>query len=425
MNATPASHASAPTPSSTVSCPGDFAETALSVQEARVQILAAAHLCGAEILPLHAAAGRVLAAPIFAAEDSPVRDTSAVDGYAIAAGLGAGLNQIFRPVGEAAAGRRYCGDLKAGDCVRIFTGALVPAGATSVVMQEDVEVNEEGILVKNSAGTRHILARGENHLRGSEVLQAGTPLHALELALLASLGVTEPTVYRVARVAHVVTGTELVDPATTPSLEQVRDCNSALVAALVAREGAELVAQVRLPDDLAACAAAIQALPPHDVLLISGGAGNGRYDLAWPLLQQLGCTMHFRSVRMRPGKPLGFATRGAQLIFVLPGNPVSHWATWQLLVGPALRQSAGVNVPAVGQRLVGQLAAPWRVASDGREVYWPARVELTSSGWRVWPARFRSSGDLSGVVGANALVWAGVAESALPAEASVEFLLLS
>ncbi|MDP2137213.1 MAG: molybdopterin molybdotransferase MoeA [Candidatus Didemnitutus sp.] len=396
----------------------------VSVGAARATVLAGARVLGAERLPFAAASGRRLAADILAGEDCPAFDTSAVDGYAVTARPEPERGSAYRIIGEAAAGRVFQGTLKAGECVRILTGAAVPSGAGAVLRQEDVRREGDGIVVDEETSRDYLRRRAENHAAGSIVLPAGTKLGPIELSILAAHGEVSPLVHRVARVAHLVTGSELVAPDAVPTAGQVRDSNSALIAALVDREGAQLVAQLRLPDDAAVCEATIRNLPDLDVLLISGGAGEGDYDHAVPVLQQVGFSLQFRSVRVRPGKPLGFAVRGAQLAFALPGNPVSHWATWQLFVGPALRQLAGAPEPEAAPRVTGTLATAWRVAASGRDVFWPARAEPSGGGWRVWPARFVNSGDLAGVAGSNSLLCAGADGGDRPAGSTVELMLV-
>ena len=357
--------------------------------------------------PLPAATGRVLAQDLRAPADFPPANLSAVDGYAIADAAAPTVGTRYRVIGEAAAGRPFSGAVGPGECVRIFTGAWLPAGAQRVLMQEHVATTEaQSVTVQRPDSAPRVRTRAENHCAGDVLVRAGSVVGPLEIALAASVGVAALPVHRVPRVAHLVTGSELVRAGAPVAAGQVHDANSPLIAALTTRAGAELVAQALLPDDLAQLEDAARRLPPHEVLILSGGAGHGRYDLACPLLERLGFTLHFRSVAMRPGKPLAFATAQGRLAFALPGNPVSHWATWQLLVAPALRRLAGEAVAAEPSRLVGELTADWTVEAEERAVFWPAHAAPHGASWRVTPLRFLNSGDLAGVLGANALLCA-------------------
>jgi molybdopterin molybdotransferase len=397
------------------------------------EVLARAPRLDAERVPLASALGRVLREPVVADRDSPPFDASAMDGYAVNLGgtrpsagaealadrpdglvreergqarAEAGLHpQSFRLIGESAAGASFAGSVRPGQCVRIFTGAPVPAGADCVVKQEDTA--REGDHVRITIMPRYgdfIRRRGENRRLGAIVVPAGTRLEPPELAALASAGAAHPLVARRPRVAHVVTGSELVPADQTPDEGQIRDSNSSLIAALVARQGGELVGHVHVRDDLTVAQAAIAALPTHDVLLVSGGASVGDHDFARPALKTLGYTLHFEQVNLRPGKPLVFASRGPQVAFALPGNPVSHWVTFQLFVAPLLQKlAAGRDAAPV--RLRGRLAPGGTLpARDARQTIWPARVDIVDGEHHVTLLTLASSGDSNGLVGANALV---------------------
>ncbi|MFZ5496588.1 MAG: molybdopterin molybdotransferase MoeA [Verrucomicrobiota bacterium] len=366
------------------------------------EVLARAPRLAPERVPLAAALGRVLGEPARADLDSPPFDASAMDGYALRA---ADAAQPRRLVGESAAGAAFAGTVGPGECVRIFTGAPVPAGADCVVKQEDTTRDGPNVRMTNSprAGS-FIRRRGENRRAGDIVVPSGTRLGPPELAALASAGVTLPLVTRRPRVAHVVTGNELVPPDRTPVGAQIRDSNSALIAALVARHGGELTAHRQVSDDLAAAQTALAALPDHDVLLISGGASVGDHDCARPALTALGYTLHFQQINLRPGKPLVFASKGDQLAFALPGNPVSHWVTFHLFVAPLLLKLV-TGLDAAPPRLRGRLSPGGPLpAPDARQTIWPARAALVDGEHLLTLLTLASSGDSSGLVGANALV---------------------
>ncbi|MBI2517243.1 MAG: molybdopterin molybdotransferase MoeA [Opitutae bacterium] len=373
----------------------------ISVADALREVLARAPQLAAERVTLAQALGRTLRADARADADSPPFDASAMDGYAARR---ADLATPLRVIGEAQAGAAFAGTVGAGECVRIFTGASVPAGADCVVKQEDVTREGDTIRVARRDEPNFIRRRGENRRAGDIVVPSGTRLGPPELAALAATGTARPEVTRAPRGVHLVTGNELVAPDRTPTGAQIRDSNSTLIAALLAGRGAELVAQIHLRDDLAAARAAVAALPAHDVLLISGGASVGDHDIARPLLEALGYTLHFQQVNLRPGKPLVFASRGAQLAFALPGNPVSHWVVFQLVVGPLL-DHLQTGTGAASALLTGRLAPGAKLPPpDTRHTYWPCRAVIRNGASELTPLSLASSGDGSGLVGANALL---------------------
>jgi molybdopterin molybdotransferase len=201
---------------------------------------------------------------------------------------------------------------------------------------------------------------------------------------------------------------------------QIRDSNSTLIAALIARHGAEFAGHAHVSDDLAAAQAVIAALPAHDVLLISGGASVGDHDFARPVLTALGYTLHFQQVNLRPGKPLVFASKGDRLAFALPGNPVSHWVTFNLFVVPLL-QKLVTGLDAAPLRLRGRLA-PYGLLPppDARQTIWPARATIVDGLHELTLLPLASSGDSSGLAGANALL--PLPARGLDTTESVEFI---
>jgi molybdopterin molybdotransferase len=380
----------------------------ITTAEARQKILRQAAPLPAERVPLAAALDRVLREPAITDLDSPPFDTSAMDGYALGPSHrspGAPPPDAFHLIGESAAGTGFAGTVGPGECVRIFTGAPVPAGADRVVKQEDSTREGTHVHITNMPPSgAFIRRRGENRRAGETVVAAGTKLGPPELATLASAGVTRPLVTRRPRCVHLVTGNELVAPDRPPVGAQIRDSNSTLIAALLARQGADLAGHAHVGDDLAATQAALAALPAHDLLLISGGASVGDHDFARPVLTALGYTLHFQQVNLRPGRPLVFASRGDRLAFALPGNPVSHWVTFHLFVVPLLQKLATGLDPAPARRR-GRLAPGSPLPPpDTRQTIWPARTQTTEGHYEVTLLPLVSSGDGSGLVGANALV---------------------
>ncbi|HEX4348765.1 MAG TPA: molybdopterin molybdotransferase MoeA, partial [Verrucomicrobiae bacterium] len=259
------------------------------------------------------AGGRVLRQDVAAREDVPGFDRSAMDGYAIASD---DTSEKFRIVAEIQPGAMPKRKITRGECARIFTGAPIPAGASQVVMQEDVCIEGEFMVPLKRSGVMHIRHRGEDAHKGDLLLKPGTALGAGELALLASLGRTQLKIAPTVRVAHFATGDELVAPDQKVKPGQIRDSNSTLVAALVRQFGGEMVKQERVADDFGLLLKKTRALKKsYDLLLLSGGASVGDYDFGKKLLAALGFKIHFTAINLRPGKPLVFATRGRQAAF--------------------------------------------------------------------------------------------------------------
>ncbi len=389
----------------------------ISTEEALRIVLDRVQPLGTERLALEQAPGRVLRTAARADTDSPPFDASAMDGYAARR---ADLGHPLRLAGTSAAGTAFSRPVGPGECVRIFTGAPVPAGADCVVRQEDTTRAGDSICVTQPNGPVFIRRRGENRRAGDMIVPAGTVLGPAELAALAGAGVTAPEVARAPRCFHLVTGDELVPPGVQPTGAQIRDSNSTLIAMLLAQRQVPRGGHAHVRDDLAVAQSILAAGPAPDLLLISGGASVGDHDLARPLLKALGYELHFEQVNLRPGRPLVFASRGDRLAFALPGNPVSHWVTFHLFVAPLL-QKLQTGADSAPVRLTGRLSAGSRLPPpDQRRTFWPARTVIVDGGYEVTPLPLASSGDGSGLVGANALL--AVVENCLDPGQPVEFI---
>ncbi|HEX9045577.1 MAG TPA: molybdopterin molybdotransferase MoeA [Verrucomicrobiae bacterium] len=363
--------------------------------------------------------GRVLRQDVRAREDFPPFDRSAMDGYAVRTDDD---SEKFRIIGEIQPGGGGKLKIKRGECARIFTGAALPAGAGKVLMQENVQVQGDGMVPLRKDSATHIRYRGEDARKGAVLLKAGSKLGAGELSLLASLGVTQPRISPRIRVAHFATGNELVAPDAKPKPGQIRDSNSTLVAAFVRQFGGELVRQERVVDDFDLLLKQVRGDVPksrssrrkealtkvpaqtdYDLLLLSGGASVGDYDFGKRLLTELGFETHFTAISLRPGKPLVFATRGKKAAFILPGNPVSHFVTLHVAVRLALEKFVGTACTDWALPRV-QLAENFESKPGERETYWPAKVRIQNGGLVAHPLRWQSSGDVTALAGANALL---------------------
>lgn len=372
----------------------------ISLADARALITETISPLRVTVAPLAAASGRVLRQNVFAKKDVPAFDHAAMDGYAISSDDD---STKFRLVAEIQPGTMSKIKLKRGECTRIFTGAQIPAGASQVLMQENVRIEGNFIVPLERANAKHIRYRGEDARKGDLLLKSGMRLGAGEMALLASLGATRPKISPAVRVAHFATGNELVAPEKKLKPGQIRDSNSTLVAAFVRQYGGEISRQERVADDFNLLLKKSRALKSSfDLLLLSGGASVGAYDFGKKLLALLGFKIHFTTVNLRPGKPLVFATRGKQAAFILPGNPVSHFVTLHVAVRLALEQFSGANVSWPLAKI--PLAAKLEAKPGARETFWPARLEISNGELVARPLRWQSSGDVTALAGANALL---------------------
>lgn len=293
-------------------------------------------------VPLAEALGRVLATDVASPIDVPGADNSAMDGYAFdGAALAPGLR--LRVVGTVYAGHPFTGTVGPGEAVRIFTGAPVPAGTDTVVMQEHVHAEDAvAELRKLPARGANVRAAGEDIARGATVLAAGTRLDAAGLGLLASVGCDRVTVVRRPRVAVVATGDELVPPGQPLGPGQIHDSNSTTLRAMLQGLGADVLDLGHCGDDPAKLEAVFtRAAAECDAIVSSGGVSVGDADHVMPLLARLG-ELHLWKVAMRPGRPLAFGRIGGAWFFGLPGNPVSVMATFHQMVRPALQRLMGM-----------------------------------------------------------------------------------
>ena len=392
-----------------------------------ISLAAARPLIAEKISPLPAqpaalamALARVLRADIRAGEDLPAFDRSAMDGYAIALDDD---SKSFRIAGEVQPGAVPQLKINRGECARIFTGAQIPEGATQVIMQESVRVESGFMTPQQRNRATNIRRRGEDARQSDLLLQAGTRPAVGELALLASLGVVQPQVSPLVRVAHFATGNELIAPAQSPQPGEIRDSNSTLVAAFVRQFGGEITRQERAADDFALLHQRVHESENNfDLLLVSGGASVGDYDFGKKLLDVLGFQIHFEKINLRPGKPLIFATRANQAAFILPGNPVSHFVTLHVAVRLALEKFSGAKVAWPLAKI--RLAENVDFRSDARETFWPARVEIQNGELVARALRWQSSGDVTGLTGANALLQLNGGAEAPKAGDAVSVLLL-
>lgn len=363
-----------------------------------------------ETVNLLDAARRVLARPLPADRDLPPFPRSTRDGYALrAAELAFAL--------EHGSGRlRRAGEIRAGGmplvlprqaCIEIMTGAPLPAGADAVVMLEHAQPQGEEVVFSRPvrAGDNFIPA-GQEAAAGAILVPAGRRLNAAAIGLLAMTGTLQPQVYSRPRVAILATGDELVDPAQTPAGAQIRNSNSSLLAARIAACGGVPQLLPISPDDPAKLEPAVlQGLHEADLLILSGGASVGRFDLGRATLEKLGAEISFDAVRIRPGRPAVFGRVRNRFFFILPGNPVSTLVTFELLVRPALAALSGES-PDAWERPFAAAVLETDYCAPALPLvgFVPARVRGGIAGPTVAPLAYHGSGDLVAIAAADAFL---------------------
>jgi molybdopterin molybdotransferase len=325
---------------------GGHGAAALSVEEARARIAAAVTpVGGVEKVALRSALDRVLAEDIRSPLDVPAHTNSAMDGYAIRGDDLPTQGKVELAVtGTAWAGRPHAGVVKRGQCTRVMTGAPMPKGTDTVIMQEDVE--RDGDTIRVSTGHKpgqNVRAAGEDVTAGQIVLSGGRQILPADLGLLASLGIAEIRVRRRLRVAFFSTGDELRSIGEPLSEGQIFDSNRYTLYGMLVRLGADIVDMGVVPDEREATREAFaQAADNADVVITSGGVSVGEADYVKETLDAIG-QVNFWQIAIKPGRPLAFGRVQSAVFFGLPGNPVSVMVTFYQFVAPALRRMMGQN----------------------------------------------------------------------------------
>jgi molybdopterin molybdotransferase len=388
----------------------------ITIAHARELVAAATTPLGVETVAIADARDRVLAEHLHAAGDVPPFPCSAMDGYAVAPGP---AGRALTVVGESRAGMPSTQPLGEQQAIRISTGGAIPAGATAVVPQENVEVNGGAILTRTDVEEGdHIRDRGDDMRAGTTVLRAGSVLGAAELGAAVAAGAGAVTVARRPSVQVLSTGDELRAPGEPLGPGEIHNSNGPMLVALAAHQGAVCAPPARLPDDRAATEAGLaRALETADVVIVSGGVSVGPHDHVKPALVELGVEQLFWRVALQPGKPTWFGRRGTTLVFGLPGNPVSAVVTFGLFVRPAL---AALQGRAAERVLVSEavLATPVRRNPDRDQAL---RVRLERQDGRViaTPNGPQGSHIVTSLLGADALAWVPAGEGELEAGATV------
>jgi len=369
-----------------------------SIESARTDVVSSCAVLPAEPVPVEDAAGRVLAADLRAAGDVPAFDNSAMDGFAVRSDASSGALRI---VDESRAGAPASSALAPGEAIRISTGAAMPAGADAVAPVE--QVHESGGTVTLAAAVapgRHVRRAGEDLRAGAVALPAGTVLGAGELGVAVGAGTAVVPCVRRPRVAVLCTGDELRAPGARLGPGEIHNSNAVMLSALARQAGALVTIAEAVRDEPEATEAALaRALEQADVVVLSGGVSVGPHDHVKPALEALGVNERFWRVDLQPGKPTWFGTRGAQLVFGLPGNPVSSYVTFVLFARPALRALQGAEPLPPREHAALAVEVPRR----GRTQALRVRLDDRDGTLRATPTGPQGSHVTASLLGADAL----------------------
>ena len=387
------------------SCVDDYDPNAMSVAQARAFIQQfLSPVVETETLPVMQSLGRVLAADVISPSNVPNHNNSAMDGYAFKFSEGI---KIIKVIGTAFAGKAFAGDVKAGECIKIMTGAVIPVGADTVVMQERIAIKSDCItLLEVPVKGANVRLAGEDLKIGQTVLAKGHTLKPADLGLIASLGVGEVSVFRQLKVAFFSTGDELVGVGNALQTGQIYDSNRYTLFGMLSRFGVVISDLGVVPDkpDLLE-KTLLKAAKENDVVITSGGVSVGEADYMKGLLAKHGQVL-FWKINMKPGRPLAYGKVGANNkqahYFGLPGNPVSAMVTFYQFVQPALQALSGAVFKPMPLFKV-ECVTPIKKAK-GRTEFQRGVLFDDNNIWKVKPLPNQGSGVLSSMSSANCFI---------------------
>ena len=384
-----------------------------------------------ELVDLENAPGRILAVPVAGKLDFPHWDNSAMDGYAVRYEDVKNCTQdnpvSLEVVTEIAAGDRLNQSIKSGQAARIFTGAMVPEGTDTIVIQENTQREGDRVIVLSPPQKEEFVRhKGAFYQAGTPILGAGIQVGAPEIAVLATAQCTQLAVYRRPRVAILSTGDELVTPEQPLQPGQIVDSNQYALASFVAQNGGVPLKLGIVPDRPEALKESIaQAIKSADIVLSTGGVSVGDYDYVDRILAELGGTLHIRSVAVKPGKPLTVATFSDQkcLYFGIPGNPVSALVSCWRFVQPALGKLSGLNN--YQPRFVNAITRHDLKSAGKRETYLWGQLHLVDGNYEFALAGgSHSSGNLINLAQTNGLAIVPVSQKLIASGSKVKVMLI-
>ena len=376
----------------------------ITVEEAKELLFNRINLSDPDTASIDTAYGNVLAEDVYSPIDLPIFNASSVDGYAVNYDAEPNFKfQIsnFKIIGEIKAGDNVNFDLKSGQAVRIFTGAMVPESTTEIVMQEQVEQDGDAIIFNETYKRgNYIRKQGSQLKKGDLTLKKGSFLHPGALGFLASMGVSELKIYPKPKVSAIVTGNEIIKPGNPLSPGQIYESNSFALVACLRQQSIEPVHVLNAIDTREDLDHKLKiAINDSDVVLLTGGISVGEYDLVYIALKDAGAETLFYKVSQRPGKPLWVGYLGKKWIFALPGNPASVMACYYEYVYPAIRKMQGIenwNLKSVKMKLLKEIRD-----SDQRAAF--IRAKIHDDG--IMPEEKQDSGMMVSFAGGDALIY--------------------
>ena len=379
----------------------------IDFEDAGKKISSRAKALKIETIPLEKSLGRVLAEDIKAKEQIPPFRKSTMDGYALRASDLASVDDehtvLLDVIADLPAGKVSRAKLKPKQAVRIMTGAPIPEGADAVVKVEDTEKKGEKVLIKRRVDVgSYIGEAGEDVKKGELILQKGENIGAPEMGMLASLGFSQVKVTKKPIVAIIPTGDELIEPGAKPRPGKIRNSNAYALLGLALKAGAEPKYMGIAPDKKSLLRKKISQAKKADIVVLSGGVSVGDYDLVKDQLKAFGVKPVFWQVMIKPGKPIFFGVKHRQLVFGLPGNPVSAMLTFELFVKPAIDQLLGRKQ--IGLRKGKAILLDDLPLKPGRRQFLRGRLDQEGLVLQILPFPFQKSGVLKSMVKSNALI---------------------
>jgi molybdopterin molybdotransferase len=352
-------------------------------------VMGAAFSTGSEEIHFMSSAGRVLIQTVKSDVDMPPFNKSAVDGYAC---RHEDLGKELKMIELIAAGAAPQKSIEPGTCSRIMTGAAVPVGADYVFMLEESEETTQGIIrFTGKPGKANISKTSEDVIAGDIVLRPGRFIRPQDIAVMAMVGCTSVIVGKKAQVGIISTGNELVEPDNKPSVSQIRNSNAWQLLAQVSRAGAEgKYYGIASDSEESTMTHLTQALNENDMVLLTGGVSQGDFDFVPAVLNKLDLTIHFDSVAVQPGKPMTFCTGGKKIVFGLPGNPVSSFVQFEVMVRPLLAKMMGAKT--TNNEIMLPLGTDYSRKSADRMAWIPATLNQEGE---VVPVEYHGSAHIS------------------------------
>ena len=394
----------------------------LNYEDARALVFQNVKQLGKCTRPLTESQGLALSDDILAPHGIPSFDNSGVDGYAVQAQdlaqASPGNPVLLENLGYIAAGDSVNEKVNSGQCMQIATGAPLPKEADSVVMKEDIEVEDSKIRYTQSIqAKKNVRYHGEDIPEGDTIIPAGTVIGPVQIATLATFGFSQVPVHQVPKVSIVSTGSELIDVVGQPAEGQIRESNRFMLAGMVRQEYCEILKISMIPDLPELLNEEFEEALKADVTLICGGMSIGEKDFAREILKELGVEEIFWKIKFKPGKPLFFGRRGKTWVFGLPGNPASSYVLFEEFVRPALRKMMGRRV--LEESMVKATLETPITKTYNRLHFMRGLLHEENGEFRVRPLKFQGSHSIGSLVASNALIRVEADSPSMPAGSMV------